>query len=388
VARTHEETMSQALGVLDRAIRGDPACLSFLEQTTSLYVLDAATMPGHPRTYGWWDFLNDALNDVERHESENDDAMTGLGGMVGGGGGRHIDDDDIRHRRRRMRNLDAHVRLLATITRRVARRSPSHDRRLVITCLANASVGRDDDENDHARRTLLVNNDELRERNMGRIASIVFDYAYHHRRHHHHHPPPRGATTDRVEDDDADIHDDIDGRQHRPHHRSAFSDTIAMEQLCGALASNAISSGPYALRHLVCDWMVPCADALPNYAVAVVMYYIGTEANESRDVPAGTIDVLRSLLPSVFRDALGPILIRSLRMGDDGDDDSMVESRGMVGECGIIGGGGRGGDGGDGHHHRTIASFAMRSLDSWCRANSIGAVKLRGIFSRTNVRGG
>ena len=39
----------------------------------------------------------------------------------------------------------------------------------------------------------------------------------------------------------------------------------------------------------------------------------------------------------------------------------------------------------DDGHHRAIATFAMRSLDSWCRANTIGAVKLRGIFARTNV---
>ena len=76
---------------------------------------------------------------------ENAIAMTMTGGAVGGmggGGGRIVRDDDdeyedIRHRRDgsigRLRNLDAHVCLLATITRRVARRSPSSDRRLVIT---------------------------------------------------------------------------------------------------------------------------------------------------------------------------------------------------------------------------------------------------------------
>ena len=76
---------------------------------------------------------------------ENAIAMTMTGGAVGGMGGgggwivRDDDDkyDDIRPCRDgsigRLRNLDAHVCLLATIARRVARRSPSSDRRLVIT---------------------------------------------------------------------------------------------------------------------------------------------------------------------------------------------------------------------------------------------------------------
>ena len=86
---------------------------------------------------------------------ENAIAMTMTGGAVGGmggGGGRIVRDDDdeyedIRHRRDgsigRLRNLDAHVCLLATITRRVARRSPSSDRRLVITFSRKERVHRE-----------------------------------------------------------------------------------------------------------------------------------------------------------------------------------------------------------------------------------------------------
>jgi hypothetical protein len=342
--------MSQALSVLDHAIRGDPDGLSFLEQTTSIYVLDAATTPGRPRTYGWWNFLNDALNDVERHESGEE--------------GRH--NHFYPHRSyvgSDRRRLDAHVRLLATIARRVARRSPAMDRRLVGTCLANASMS-------HMKslacgdmaQSLLNNNDELRERNMGRIAAIVFDYSYH-----------RGGTNGRVDDDDD--HDDWDGGGIYPHRptRSAFSDPVAMEQLCGILAANAVSSGPVAVRHLVSDWIVPSIDSLPTFAVVAVMSYIAVEAMEE-DRPAGTRDVMMSLMPSVFRCALGPILVDSLRGGDERGEDAMVES----GDGGTSGRG-RGGRG-------TIASLAMRSLDSWCTVNSIGAVKLRGIFSCTNVR--
>ena len=322
--------MSHALSVLDHAIRGDPDGLSFLEQTTSIYVLDAATTPGRPRTYGWWDFLNDALNDAERYESE----------------GRHLSAD-----------LDAHVRLLATVTRRVARRPPALDRRLVGTCLANASMSHMNLlASGDVAQSLLTNNDELRERNMGRIAAIVFDFAYHRKR-----------------DGRGDCNGEGGGVVARHPPRSAFSDPVAMEQLCGVLAANAVSSGPAAVRHLVSDWIVPSIDSLPTFAVVAVMSYIAVEAMEE-DCPPGTADVMRSLVPSVFKCALGPILIDSLRESDERGDDAMVET------------GGSGMSGRGNNEHRAVASFAMRSLDSWCKANLIGAVKLRSIFSQTNVR--
>jgi len=46
--------MSHAIDILNNALRGDPGGISFLEQTASIYVLDAATTPGQPKTYGWW----------------------------------------------------------------------------------------------------------------------------------------------------------------------------------------------------------------------------------------------------------------------------------------------------------------------------------------------
>ena len=50
--------MSHAIDILDNALRGDPGGISFLEQTASIYVLDVATTPGQPKTYGWWVSLN------------------------------------------------------------------------------------------------------------------------------------------------------------------------------------------------------------------------------------------------------------------------------------------------------------------------------------------
>lgn len=295
--------MSHAINALDHALRADPQGLAFLEQTASLYVLDAATTPGHPTTYGWWNFLNDALNEVERHE-ESEGAAS---------------------------NLEGHVRLLATITRRVARRPPSSDRRLVKICLANASMTHMNLlANAELSQSLVSSNDELRERNMGRIAAIAFDWSFHRR------TSQTGQPS------------------------SAFSDPVVMEQFCGVIACNAVSSGPTAVRHLVSDWIVPGVDSLPPPAVAAIILHISVEAR-GKGCPAGTKNVISSLAPSVLKSIIGPILLESLRDADEG--------------CSLAG---------DNINHRT-AAIALRSLESWCRADEIGAVKLQKMFNSTNV---
>jgi hypothetical protein len=295
--------MSHAINALDHALRADPQGLAFLEQTASIYVLDAATTPGHPTTYGWWNFLNDALNEVERYESEGFSS-----------------------------NLEGHVRLLATITRRVARRPPSSDRRLVKICLANTSMTHMNLlASAELSQSLVSNNIELRERNMGRIAAIIFDWSFHRMN-------SQGS-----------------------HSTSAFSDPVAMEQFCGVIACNAVSSGPTAVRHLVSDWIVPGVDSLPQPAVVAIILHISVEAR-GKGCPAGTKDVISSLVPSVFKIIIGPILIESLREGDEGLSSA-----------------------GENINHRT-AAISLRALESWCRANEIGAVKLQKIFNSTNVR--
>jgi hypothetical protein len=191
-------------------------------------------------------------------------------------------------------------------------------------------------------QSLLANNDELRERNMGRIAAIVFDVNYH-RSTMQYNPGAR---------------------------RSAFSDSVTMEQMCGVVAANAVSTGPAAVRHLVSDWIVTSINTLPPLAVVAIMLHIAVEAT-GKGCPGGTRDVIKSLVPSVFKCILGPILIDSLRESDARGDDAMVE----IGT----------GNGGGNIEHRT-AALTLRALDYWCRANSIGAVKLRSIYSSTNVR--
>lgn len=311
--------MSHALNALDHALRGDPSGLSFLEQTASIYVLDATT-PGHPTTYGWWDFLNNALNEVERYEEGsaiNNPAYASAAG--------------VRPSPNNTNPLDPHVRLLATISRRIARRPPSSDRRLIGTCLANASMTYLALlSNPDASRALLQSNEQLRERDMGRIAAIVFDYSFHRKR--------------------------SNGVQ------SAFSDPVALEMMCGVIAANAVSTGPNAVRHLVSNWVVPSCGNLPPFSVAAILNHVAAEAL-GKACPLGVMEVVKECASDVFVNALGPLLVESLRESEGGE--SMV-------------------DAGDNGNHRT-AAVALKAFDSWCKATMMGAVQLKTTFIPTKV---
>jgi len=299
--------MSHALSAIDLALRGDAGGLSFLERTAAIYVLDAATTPGKLTTYGWWNFLNDALNEVERYEASSSPP-----------------------------DLGSHVRLLATITRRVARRPPSSDRRLIGTCLANASMS-------HMHllaspeigQFLVQNNDEMRERNMGRIASIVFDFSFY--------------RTNSIR-------------------RSAFSDPVALEQFCGVVAANAVSTGPDAVKYLIADWIVPSIESLPPYAVVAMMSHISIEAM-GKGCPVGTKAVIQSLLETVLKKAVGPLMTDALRESDGGY--SVLEIRDTAPSGAKM--------------SQRIAALSFRALESWCRSTSTGIVQLRQIFSSTNI---
>jgi hypothetical protein len=324
---SYTQEMSHALNALDHALRGDPSGLSFLEQTASIYVLDAAK-PGHPTTFGWWNFLNDALNEVERYEEgtlSNNPTYAAAAGVSP-------------TTNRNANPLDPHVRLLATITRRIARRPPSSDRRLIGTCLANASMTHMHLlANPETSRSLLQNNDHLREIDMGRIAAIVFDYSFHRKR----------RNTNMI--------------------HSAFSDAVAMEQLCGVIAANAVSTGPNAVRHLVSNWIVPSCESLPSFSVAAILSQVAVETM-GKSCPLGVRAVVRDCVSSVFIKALGPLLVESLRESEEGVDE---------GDHSML-------DAGDNGNHRT-AAITLKAFDSWCKATNVGAVQLQNIFASTNV---
>lgn len=135
-----------ALDVLNRALGGDDGALSFLDRTSSIYILDA-TDPCKPKTYGGWNFIHQAMNEIERNEAGNRNA-----------------------------SLVGHVQLLSTMAQRVARRSPATDRSLVATCIANAAQYHASEAEAEA---LISLNSEIREIVMGRIAAMAFDFSFH-----------------------------------------------------------------------------------------------------------------------------------------------------------------------------------------------------------------
>ena len=138
--------MEPALDVLNRALQGDEGARSFLDRTSSIYVLDATDV-SQPKTYGCWNFIHQAINEVERAESANPAAK-----------------------------LFPHLQLLANMALRVARRSNALDKRLVATCIENAAKyhGSPNEAN-----KLIDINIEIRDIVMGRIAAMALDPSLH-----------------------------------------------------------------------------------------------------------------------------------------------------------------------------------------------------------------
>jgi hypothetical protein len=240
-------SVDPALDVLNRALHGDHGALSLLERTSSIYVLDA-TDPSKPKTYGGWNFINQAMNEIERNEAE------------------HL-------RNGRNAGLTGHVQLLATMAQRVARRSPAMDRRLISTCVANAAQYH---ASDAEAQALIDLNSEIREIVIGRIAAMAFDFSF-----------------------------------HRSDCRSAFSDPVAMGKLCSVLAANAVITGPKAVSYLMREWIIPSVPKLPPFAVACVTYHLPIEAL-LKSSPAGTRDALQRLSYPVIGTVLAPVLAEAI----------------------------------------------------------------------------
>lgn len=259
-------------------------------------------------------------------------------------------------------DLQPHIRLLATITHRISRRPPTSDRQLIGTCLSNASMTQLHLlNNPHMIQSLIGRNEELRERNMGRLAAIVFDYSFH-----------RSVSQQR-------------GQLQRGQYVSAFSDPIAIEQLCATISTNAISTSSQSIHHLLQQWIIPSASTLPPYSVVAILLHVAVESVGNRNSAVGVRGVLEECCDEVLR-VLGGLLVEGLRDGEeessggDGMDDGEEDS-GMI-EGG--GGGGGGSIGGDSRSQR-IAALALKAIEAWCKAVNVGAVQLRNIFSSTNV---
>lgn len=247
--------MEQALDILDRSLRGDTGALSFLERTASIYVLNY-NAEGKHTTYGCWDFMNQALNEIERFE--NDAARAGYIAST---------------------HIESHVQLLCTMCQRAARRGPETDRRLIGTCLLNAGI---DLSRMVGAQELVDFNCQMRERVMGRLATSAFDFSYHNLCTSH----------------------------------SVFSHPLTMEKLCGVLAANVIASGPSSLRMFAMEWIIPSATSMPSFSVVAIILYIGNEGL-SNSVPVGTGKMLSNLSKPFVAQVVGPILADALRESDN-----------------------------------------------------------------------
>ena len=305
--------MDQALSILDRALKGDPGALNFLETTAAIYVYDG-TNPGQPKTCGAWDFLNQALNEIERYES-----------MVLANRSLHSPV-----------KLDGHLQLLATMTRRAARRCHAADQKLVEICLANAAHYHG--SSDQARQLIHINR-QMRDRVMGRIAAITFDFA-------HHQPYPTQQQADS--------------------YRSAFSNPIALENLCAIVAANAISTGPSEFSNLVLDWIVPSVDNLPPFSVASVTFHLASEALET-SAPAGTRNVLKELFRHVVSKVLAHMLTESIRNCDSSSSTLNKNSR---------------------HMSHRITSMIFNALERWSAAMNCTLREVKQICQQVNVSSG
>lgn len=254
--------MEPALDVINRSLQGDPGARAFLERTTSIYVLDV-TDSAKPKTYGCWNFIHQAMNEVERHESAHTHSPQTTSGLVG------------------------HARLLASMALKVARRSPTTDKALVATCISNASHY---SGSDSQSQWLVDLNLELREIVMGRIAAMAFDFSFH--------------------------------RRTGPHGRSAFADRVVMDTFCAILSANAVASRPAAIKHFAAEWIIPSSRNLPPFAVAAVVLHLASEGMR-KPAPAGTKDALQHLSVPVMNIVLVPTLSEAVSENSHEINDAM-----------------------------------------------------------------
>lgn len=246
-----DRTSEPALDVINRALEGDSGARSFLERTTSIYVLDL-TDSSKPKTYGCWNFIHQAMNEVERYEA-------------------NLSNDAVFVSRASV--LVNHARLLATMAHRVAKRSPATDKALVCTAIANAA---EYSGTESQSQWLVDLNLELREIVVGRIASMAFDFSFHRRSQH-----------------------------------SAFADRVVMDTFCAILSANAVTSGPATIRQFATEWIIPSCDNLPAFAVTSVLMHLGIEATR-RSAPAGTKETLQQLSVQAMSVILVPLLGESV----------------------------------------------------------------------------
>lgn len=339
--------MEPTIKVLDNALRGDFGALSVLEKTASIYILDATNgLNATPITYGCWNFLNQALTEVERYEQQQQKQLYDLQSSQHG----------PHHGHSVMPSLESHVQLLCSMSRKAARRPPPSDRRLIGICLSNAakSYGNQLLSTPEAQKQMMDLNCQTRERVMGRIAAMVFDFSFH--------PSSSGniSTTTRGQ------------------FQSAFSNPVAMEGLCAILSANAISNGPSSIKEFVMDWIVPSVKHLPPFAVACIVLHLAKEVME-KSAPYGTEQELQNLSIAVVGNVLGPLLVDALRESDESNDSSN-NNLNLTGSSSFSSSSVK-----ELTRNQRLATISLQALERWCCATNMNFVHLNHICNSTQV---
>ena len=459
---TTEAAASSAVAAAGSAAR------SFLSTTCSVYVLDAdmgasgttsivtANSPtstnvvgqssnldhnaNMPKLFGCWNFLHQALNEIERFEDEQNHLPT---------------------QNKAPLSLLPQTRLLAEFAVKVARRSDDLDQQKVATCVENfcnstsSSIGGENSNTDsngnnqnnetnvsqfhqnpkgrlnakHGANNTSVNNysghdinillphlvranTEIREIVTGRIAAFSFNG----------HPPSPS--------------------QHSLSSSTVFADPLVVESFCRFLAANAVSNGTERLLRFLNDWIIPgatvdttCAGPigssipalstnsgvegskrqrlsperstrylhhrLPSYSLACVLYHVAVEAetiplslDDSLQTstatsgtisPLGTIEVLQRLsLPVMAHVLLRPVLHDALQrkqmkrqMKQHQKHLQQQHPSTIVGKMNT--------DEEDDMDDRIIA-MGFKAILKWCSATGLSLAQTKHIGSKVQVR--
>jgi hypothetical protein len=211
--------------------------------------------------------------------------------------------------------------LLAQFATKVARRSKQTDQQLVRTCIDNyISVHSQDESSRQSQQQqqqklerLVQENAELREIVMGRVAALAFDPANH----------KSSSNTQRY---------------------------VALDTYHKAVAANAVFNGPSAIRHLLCDWIVPSAITLPPFSVVSLIQHIGQESS-SPFVPFNTQDTLQQLSTQV----MARLVLPTLKEHAANDGSSI------------------------------IVETSIRAIHTWCTVTHLSLAQIRHIASKINV---
>jgi hypothetical protein len=330
--------MEPALEVLHRALDGEEGARNFLDRTSSIYVLDATDPDKPPHTYGCWNFIHQAMNEIERAETKLFLAASATTVEQPQQLWNHNNNNNnINNPNNLQSPLVPHAQLLATMALRVARRSNLLDMQLVKTCIENSSKYYAN-SNEEALRLMDINT-EIRDIVMGRLAALALDPTFHYNATH------TGTTAAAS---------------------SALADTVVLEIFCAVLAANAISNGPPAVKHLVSEWIVPSSHTLPPFCLTCVTLHLASEAVRP-GAPDGIADALQQLSTLVIAGLLAPLLTQAVQEATPQDETSKDITPDHDRNC-------------------RIAALSLKAINQWCAATDLSLAQIKHICTKVGVR--